>query len=128
MKFVSRAIRSEAQPLVDAVKKAAADQLPHRGGLAARVAAERVTTSVRTGANTAGVRLIQRKHDAKATNSGYVRHPVFGTWRPDTPTQEIPRATGWWSQTLQARSEAVTPKVVEAMNEAAAAIERGLLG
>ena len=125
MKFVSRAIRAAAKPLADDVKKAAADQLPQRGGLARRVAKERVTVSVRTGARTAGVRLLQRNHDAKATNAGYVRHPTFGhrPWK----TQDIPRARGWWSDTLRARSDEVTPDVERAMEEAAREIERGYL-
>jgi hypothetical protein len=125
MKYVARAIRAGAKPLAGDVKNAAAAQLPHRGGLAARVAAERVTISVRTGAKTAGVRIIQRKHDAYTTNSGYVRHPVFGTWRAGTPSQKTPRSVGWWSRTLRDKSEEITPRIVEAMNQTAAEIERG---
>jgi hypothetical protein len=124
MRRVSAAMRQEARPMVVDVKAAALERLPHRGGLAARVAGERVTVSVTTGARTAGVRLLMRAHDAKATNAGYVRHPVYG--RSDSwVTQQIPRAAGWWTDTLRARSGRVRSRVVEAMRQTANDIMRG---
>lgn len=104
-----RAVRTAAQPLPAAVKAAAARQLPQHGGLAARVSAERVTISVITGGNRAGVRLRQANHDARTTNSGYVRHPTFG----DDPwqSQEIPDARGWWTDTLKSKSPQVAAKI-----------------
>lgn len=113
-------IRAAAQPLKTSVKGAAASQLPKRGGLAARVSGERVTVSVLTGPRTAGARMLMRNHDAKATNDGRVRHPVpnTGQW----VEQSIPKAAGWWTDTLKRESPAVTPAVLAVMGEIAAEI------
>lgn len=130
MRNVSSAMRKASDPLVVDVHAAAAARLPHRGGLAARVASERVTVSVRTGLNTAGVRLVMRAHDAKATNAGYVRHPVYPrgdrtrnewTW----VTQQLPGARGWWTDTLRRHSGQVRTAVIEAMRQTADDIMRG---
>lgn len=116
-------LRAGAQPLVSAVKTAAWHKLPHEGGLAARVANERVTVSVTTGARTAGVRMRTATHDSRATNAGYVRHPVYGRWIEGLPSQEIPQAAGWWTDTLRARSPAVTPVLLAVMEKIAAEIQ-----
>ncbi len=97
-----RGLRTAAQPLVTEVQAAAMEKLPKRGGLNVQVASQKVTVSVRTGARTAGVRLVTRAPDTAWTDAGYVRHPVFksGKW----VTQQIPNAAGWWSQTLNSKA------------------------
>jgi hypothetical protein len=124
MRHVAGAMRDAARPLPLYTARAALEQLPHRGGLARRVADERVSVSVRTGANTAGVSLVMRHHDAAVTDLGYVRHPTFGhaPWR----TESIPRARGWWSDTLAQHSDEITPYIWRAMQQVAAAIQRGI--
>lgn len=114
-------LRAGAQPLISAVRAQALARLPHEGGLAARVAKERVTVSVRASARDASVTLRTSTHDSRATNDGYVRHLVYG--RPDSwVRQEIPQATGWWTKTLERESPKVTPILVAAIEEMSAEI------
>lgn len=115
-------LRAGAAPLVSAVRAQAAARLPREGGLAARVANERVTVSVLTSARNAGVTMRTRTHDTRATNEGYVRHLVYG--RPKSwVRQEIPEAAGWWSDTLREASPRVTPVLLGVMKKIAAEIE-----
>jgi len=119
-----RGIKVGADPLVGAVYYAAQNQLPKRGGLNRQVSKQKVTVSVRLGARTAGVRLSTKRPDTRQTNSGYVRHPVFGrgsTW----VKQEIPAAKGWWSDTLERESPRVTGDVLAVMEEVSREIQRG---
>lgn len=121
---LARGIRASAQPLVWAVEASALEQLPHSGGLNRQVASQRVSVSVRTGARTAGVRLLTTAPDTAMTDAGFVRHPTFGRrgkgeWR----TQQIPHAVGWWSKTLQRRSPRVTPAVIRVMESVSAKIQ-----
>lgn len=115
-------LRLGAQPLVSAVRTSARARLPKSGGLAERVASERITVSVLTSARNAGVRIKTSTHDSRATNSGYVRHPVFGTWHEDMPSQQIPAAAGWWTDPLRAGSPAITPVLRAVMEKLAAEI------
>lgn len=120
-----RGIKQGADPLVGAVYYAALNQLPKRGGLNVQVAKQKVTVSVRTGARTAGVRMTTTAPDTKQTDSGYVRHPMFGD-RKKWIKQEIPAAVGWWSETLQRESPKVTKDVLAVMKEVSVAIQAGL--
>jgi hypothetical protein len=127
MREIRKELRAGAAPLIPAVKQAALDQLPKGGGLNAQVAGQRVSVSIRTGARTAGVRLTTTAPDTAQTDSGYVRHPVFGKWRKGTPTQPIPAAVGWWSKTLERTASEVSPALLETLARATAAlINRGV--
>lgn len=123
MRQISGVIRDQARPLTLYTAKAALDQLPHKGGLNRVIADQPVSVSVRTGATSASVSLVMRHHDAATTDLGYVRHPTFGgdPW----VTEQIPRARGWWSDTLERRSEEITPYIWRAMVQVADAIQRG---
>lgn len=117
-------IRAATVPLKSAVTAAALRQLPRGGGLNQQVAGQKITTSVLTGARTAGVRLKTTAPDTKQTDSGYVRHPTFrrrgpGQWR----TQQIPLAQGWWTTTLSIHSVEVTPVILAVMESTAAKIQ-----
>jgi hypothetical protein len=117
-------LKSGASPLVDKVAEAARSQLPHGGGLNEQVAGQKVKVQVRTGARTAGVRLTTSAPDTKQTDSGIVRHPVYGN-RKKWVTQKIPKAAGWWSKTLERGAPWVQPKLRESMDRIAEAIQRG---
>lgn len=119
-----RGIKVGADPLVGAVYYAALNQLPKRGGLNRQVAKQKVTVSVRLGARTAGVRLSTKAPDTEQTDSGFVRHPVFGN-RKKWKTQQIPAAMGWWSETLQRESPKVTGDVLAVMEKVSLEIQRG---
>jgi hypothetical protein len=102
-------LRSAAAPLVPAVKDAARSQLPKSGGLNEQVAGQDVKVTVRLTGKAAGVRLTTTAPDTKQTDSGYVRHPVFG--KKPWVRQEIPAAKGWWSGTLARKGPAVTAEL-----------------
>jgi hypothetical protein len=70
-------LKAGAKPCIVAVKASGLDKLPHKGGLDKTVTDPPITVSVRTGARTAGVRLVTKAHGAEPTNDGWVRHPVF---------------------------------------------------
>jgi len=118
-----RGLKSGADPLVKAVAEAARNQLPKRGGLNEQVAGQKVKVQVRTGARTAGVRLTTDAPDTKQTDSGFVRHPVFGHRDRKWPTQQIPAAKGWWSKTLANGAPDVQPELTAAMERVAAQIQ-----
>lgn len=120
-----RGIKSGAAPCVAAVKAAAEAKLPHGGGLNVQVAGQKVSVSVRTGARTAGVRMTTTAPDTSQTDSGYVRHPVFGN-RKKWITQQIPAAKGWWSTTLKESVPMVQPFIEAAMKDTAERIQRGI--
>jgi hypothetical protein len=120
-----RGLKSGADPLVKKVIEAAVAKLPHGGGLNEQVAGQKVKVQVRTGARTAGVRLTTTAPDTAMTDSGFVRHPVYGN-RKKWITQQIPAAKGWWSQTLADGGSEVTPELLKVMEETAAAIQAGL--
>lgn len=120
-----RGLKAGAAPLIPAVREAATEQLPKQGGLNEYVAKQKITVSVRTGARTAGVRLVTTTPATEQTNSGFVRHPTFGRrgkgdWKV-TETQ-----AGWWSDTLAASAPVVTPQLLKVLEETAVAIQGGL--
>lgn len=115
-------IQRATPPLAAATRAAALDRLPKSGGLAARVAAERVTVSARAD----GVTLTNTAHDAATTNSGYVLHPTYG--HGPLVRQDIPEAAGWWTDTMRDSSRReVAPRVERAARDIAAEIQRGTL-
>jgi len=122
MRQVADAMREGARPLPGYIARAALSQLPHRGGLDRRVAAEPVSITSRSSAESAVVTLAMRRHDAATTDRGYVEHLTYG--RPPLRTESIPRASGWWSDTLRDRSHELTPHILRAMQRVAEDIQR----
>lgn len=124
---MNRAIRAAAQPLVNAVRAEATARLPKSGGLNLEQANQAISVSVVTGSRSAGVRIRTKTRGSMQTDKGYVRHPVFGRRdnSKDWQTQQIPGARGWWSDTLAARSAAMTPLIVAEMNRIARQITYG---
>lgn len=120
---MTRGLRAGAAPLVADVKRAAEEKLPKRGGLNKKVAKERVTVSVRTGAKTAGVRLTTKAPSTAETDQGFVRHPLPGNDRSRWVTQSIPEAAGWWSQTLAHGASSVTPELMSVLGRIAEKVQ-----
>lgn len=114
---LNKAIRVAAQPLIGQTRAAARSQLPRRGGLAELVAREPQRVQVRTGAKTAGVRIVvgKRRGGAQAANNGVIRHPVFG--RQVFVNQSVP--AGWFDKTLNGSAATVVPAVRAAMKAVA---------
>lgn len=113
-KELNKAMKDGAKPLMPKAKAAATRQVPSRGGLAAQVAREPMRTQVRTGAKTAGVRVVvgRRRGAARSTNAGVIRHPVFGR---GFVTQQVPQAAGWFDDTMQREAPGVRPDLERAV-------------
>lgn len=79
-KGIPKAMREAAKPMTADIRASAAEVLPHRGGLAARIA----KISVRVSTRRDGVRLVGRRTksgglvDVAALNAGRARHLVYG--------------------------------------------------
>lgn len=112
-KDLNKALRAAGKPLIGKTRAAARDRLPQGGGLAAGVAKAPQRVQVRTGEKTAGVRIVvaNNKSAARAANRGQVRHPVFGTdkW----VTQALPRAEGWFDDTLAREAPRIAGPAIE---------------
>jgi hypothetical protein len=81
---MAKEIRKAVPPIRRAVKVRAVQILPHRGGLGSWVAKARITSSIRTSGNSAGVKIKGGRNsrggrsDLKAIDAGQVRHPTWG--------------------------------------------------
>jgi hypothetical protein len=106
------AMRQAAKPLLPKVKDAARASLPKRGGLNARIAKAPLRTQVRTGAKTAGVRIVGTKVDPRI-NTGRVYHPVFG--RKPGVVQQVPAAAGYFDKTLSEGGPAVRAVLLQTL-------------
>ncbi len=115
-----KGLRDAARPIADAVVREGAEKMPHRGGLSAYLAANMKPPISLTGSSVA-IRLLGKSArgkaiQTKALDEGRLRHPVFGVWRKDTPTQTVPAHA--YSDALGThRDEAVT--IVRAAVQAA---------
>jgi hypothetical protein len=111
------------------LKLSAASVLPKRGGLGGWVAKSRVNTSVRRGANTAGVTVTMGRNskgarsDLRGMDAGLVRHPLFGNrhiWYP----QRI--ADGFATKVFEGpAAEEFTNETLDAIDAAIAEVNRG---
>lgn len=93
---MGKALVEGARPLPEKARIAALEKLPHKGGLNAIVARSRIRIR----------KLSDREVDVVAsgikqlanTNKGYINHPTYG--RRPRETQYMPRARGWFSDTM----------------------------
>lgn len=117
-KELARSLRLAVKPLTPKTRAEARHILPHAGGLAELVAKEPQRVQVRTGAATAGVRLVvgKNKGAARAADAGAIRHPVFGTDR--FVTQPVP--PGWFTATAKGQSRNVRKDVLAVLETVAA--------
>ena len=117
-KELNTKLRETGRPLIAKTRAAALGSLPRAGGFAAIVAAEPQRVQVRTGAATAGMRIVvgKRRGGARAANDGTIRHPVFGRGR--FVEQQV--EPGWFDETLQREAPAVAKKALEEALESVA--------
>lgn len=123
-KELNKSLREAAKPIIKATRAAALEQLPKRGGLAAQVAREPQRVQVRTGAKTAGVRIVvgRRRGGARMADQGLVRHPLFGD-REHWYTTKVPE--GWFTDTGQEQLPQVRGELLKAVAAMADRIARG---
>ena len=113
-KELNKRLKAEAKPVIEESRAEARRTLPQRGGYALLVARAPQRVQVRTGAKTAGVRVVvaRDKSSARRANRGVIRHPVFGNrevW------VDQPLGTSGWFDTP---AEAALPRMREAAEKA----------
>jgi hypothetical protein len=115
-KELMRAMQRSTRPLKKAARDGAIQILPHRGGLAERVAASRFAAQTRTRGKGAGVRIKGASDmDISAMNRGRLRHPVYGKWRKGTPTQLV--RPGWFDDSLTIEAQGVRDEIERALDD-----------
>lgn len=128
-KYLHMRMLAPANAVIPKVKAAARSQLPAEGGLNALVAGRRIRARVRTGEATAGVSIVSPRQGSSSasTNRGYVRHPVpkdHDVW----VRQELPRAAGWFDDTIEADAPAIRRGVERGISDTLDHIARQVEG
>lgn len=109
---LNRALREVTKPLIAETRAAAEERLPKRGGLNRSVAKAKQRVQIRTGAKTAGVRIVA-SGAVRGADAGTVRHPVFGN-RKKFVSQTVPG--GWFDKTLEGSAPEVRAEIEAAMS------------
>jgi hypothetical protein len=119
-----KAVKKAAKPLPKAVKDAAREKLPKRGGLNRVIAKRTPSVTTRTGATTAGVRIQDKKTDPRMSTQGRIYHPVFGRSGSDV-VQIQPEIKGYFDETLKDEAPEVRDAIVEVLADFAQQITKG---
>lgn len=122
-KQLTAGIKKAAKPLIADSRSEAKVRLPSSGGLAARVARAPQRVQVRTGAKTAGVRIVVSEPGgaARGANAGAIRHPVFGN-RDVWVSQKV--RPGWFDDPMNAGAPVVRGHIEDVMENVAEQIVR----
>jgi hypothetical protein len=120
-KELNKAMRNAAKPLLPKVRQAARDTLPKKNKLNERIAKKPFRVQTRTGANTAGVRIVGSKVDPRI-NEGRVYHPVFG--RTPGVVQRV--TPGYFDKTLTEHGPQVRDDLAKALDDFAETLIQGL--
>lgn len=120
---LTKGIVRATKPLRIEAQKKAGSSLPSSGGLAARVAKSKLSTKTLTGTNPA-VKIVATG-TALTTDRGYVSHPVFGN--RDAWVKQPVKGAGWFSQTMQDGAPTVRRELIEAMQDIADKIDKGII-
>jgi len=113
-KELNKAMRDAAKPLIPKVRDAARKNLPKAGGLNERIARKPFRVQTRTGATTAGVRIVGTKVDPRI-NEGRIYHPVFG--RKPGVVQRVRKAEGYFDKTLSKAGPDVRDDLTKALSD-----------
>ena len=116
------AIRVAAAPAPAAAKAHAREILPHGGGLANLVAADRISIRSRLTGKGVGVRVVNTR-GGELLDKGFVKHPVFGNRKVKWPIQQV--RPGWFSDPMEATGPAVTTAVVGVILRTGRILDRG---
>lgn len=119
-----RSIRAAAKPAIPDIEASALANLPRRGGLAARVAAQ--AFAVRTSLTGTGgrVSLVGRgMKELRDIDSGRLRHPLFGN-RDVWIQQDV--KPGFFTDPIEAKAPDIRTGIERAINRVAGEIGRGL--
>lgn len=134
------AVKRAAKPLPKAMKQAARDKLPKRGGLNERIAKRTPKVVTRTGVTTAGLRIQDNKTDPRINAEGRLWHPIFGRKGPNekpsaqypkgkknSTVTKVPGAEGYFDDTARAEAEQVRDDVVAVLEDYARRLVEGNL-
>lgn len=122
MRLTRRNIRAAVAPVIPAIRASARSTLPKSGGLNERVAGTKISVSILTGRNTAGVRLRMGQGSGRAKrhmteiNAGTVRHPVYGD-RQNWATTDV--EAGFFDRPVKAGQPATAEACMAALRESA---------
>lgn len=121
---LNKRMRRAARPLIPLARDEARRVLPHAGGLAEQVAHAPMRVQVRTGTQTAGVRIVvgRDRSGARAANQGVIRHPVFGN-RERWVDQAVP--PHWFDGAMARNAPHVRPEILRAVESVMQEIVRG---
>ena len=122
-KNFDRALQEAIEPAKEAVRSSASSELPHRGGLAAKVAGGKFRVQKQAGGVSLSMTVDKRaggNYDLRRLDQGRLRHPVFGgrKW----VQQQVP--SGWWTRPLQQMWPEITRKVNGAVEDFARELAR----
>lgn len=137
-KAMLRQIRDAGKPIAHDMKAGIRAQLPNRGGLASRAAGAPIGIRTRAAGRQAGIRLqangskrsVTSKTLRSLDDSGSWRHPVWPdgddrkSWK--WTTQTAGAVKGWFTEPAQEAKPEIQRKVMEAMQETARHITRGI--
>jgi len=110
---LNKAMRDAAKPLIPKVREAARDQAPKGGGLNERLAKKPYRAQTRTGAKTAGVRIVGTKVDPRMNDQGRIAHPTYG--HKPTVVQYNLKLKGYFDETLQESGPEIRAEVVSVL-------------
>jgi hypothetical protein len=122
-KELNKAVRDAAKPLLPKVRESARQSGPKKGGLNERLAKKPYRVQTRTGAKTAGVRIVGTKVDPRINDLGRIQHPVFGH-RPPV-VQYDQNVKGYFDRPLKESGPEISRQVVSAMDGFVRKIARG---
>ena len=121
---LNKTLRNAAKPLIPKVRESARSVGPKTGGLNERLAKKPYRAQVRTGAKTAGVRIVGSKVDPRINDLGRIQHPVFGR-KKSTVVQYDADVKGYFDKPLKESGPEVSRQVVAAMDGFVRKIVRG---
>lgn len=120
-KELQKGIREAGASTVLKIRESALENLPRRGGLAARVAAEKATVASRYSGSAARVTIRRRR--GRGLNAGRLRHPLFGNtshWFQQRVKSE------WFDDPIRDSAPEMRRKIEAAVNAVTSKIARGL--
>lgn len=109
-----RGIERAVKPLKEAARDAARQRLPHRGGLAEKVAKSKFSTRRRSGRDP-GIKIVAKDPiDLASIDRGRLRHPVFGNRRVWV-NQSVP--AGWFTDAMEKGAADVRRELLEVLGD-----------
>jgi len=114
------AIRVATKDTKAQIKASALAVLPKKGGLAARIAASKFTTTTRTTGGSVGIKITAKNiHSINGMHNGRLRHRVYGGTK--WVSQTVP--VGWFSKPVEASAPKARDEIAKAMADVAAKLE-----